>query len=414
VANEAHSDRTGGRSAAAALADAAADILGGEWREAGGHRFLVVDRRYAPGHRHGHVAMADALPPSDGHWPRLSLLANDHCPGNLLFIDLETTGLAGGAGTYAFLVGCAWFSGGSFHVRQFVLSSFPGERVLLEAVAQLASTCGTVVTFNGKTFDLPLMETRFVLHRLRTPFAEMPHVDLLHPARRLWRPETEQDGMPSSCRLSVLEQTLCGHVRDGDVPGFEIPARYFQYVRSGDPRPLAAVLEHNRLDLISLALLTARAAQLLDEGPPAATSAREALGLGRLYERGGLTAEARGCYARAAGLDGSGTLLRADAATRADALRAYAVLARRERRYDDAAGAWRRIVEMRGAPEPIRREAIDALAVHHEHRLRDLRAARGFALQSLQLQGSRARQQAVQHRLARLNRKLGDAAVPLF
>src|SRR5688572_14216814 len=93
--SEADSDRTSRSSGGAAMHDAAAGILGGEWREARGHRFLVVDRRYAPGHRHGHVAMADALPPSDGPWPRLSLLANDHCPGNLLFVDLETTGLAG-------------------------------------------------------------------------------------------------------------------------------------------------------------------------------------------------------------------------------------------------------------------------------------------------------------------------------
>ena len=394
--------------------DAAADVLGGEWREARGHRYLVVDRRYSPGHRHGHVALADALPPSDGAWARLSLLAGDPCAGNLLFVDLETTGLAGGAGTYAFLVGCGWFNGGSFHVRQFVLSSFPGERVLLEAVAELAASCGTVVTFNGKTFDLPLMETRFVLHRMQTPFAGMPHVDLLHPARRLWR----NDGAPGAglqpgCRLTVLEEALCGHVREGDVPGFEIPARYFRFVRSGDARPLAAVLEHNRLDLISLALLTARAAQLLDDGPSAARTAREALGLGRLYERGGLLADARACYARAAGVDGSTQLLRSDTVTRADALRAFAVLARRERRYEDAAGAWRRITELRGCPDAIRREAVDALAVHHEHRLRDPRAARGFALESLRLHAG-PRRDAVQHRLARLNRKLAQAAAPLF
>ena len=149
------------------------------------------------------------------------------------------------------------------------------------------------MTYNGKTFDLPLIETRFVLQRMQTPFADLPHVDMLHPARRLWREDDVE------CRLTNLERTLCGHEREGDVPGFEIPSRYFHFVRSGDARPLEAVLEHNRLDIISLAMLTARASQLLDEGPSAAATAREALGMGRLYERAGMTDEALESFARA-------------------------------------------------------------------------------------------------------------------
>ena len=131
----------------------------------------------------------------------------------LLFIDLETTGIAGGAGTYAFLVGCGWFDGGVFRTRQYFLSSFTAERALLEDVAELAAHTGAVVTYNGKTFDLPLIETRYSLHRLQTPFAGLPHLDMLHPARRMWR-EPE-----SACRLITLEQTLCGYVREGDVAG---------------------------------------------------------------------------------------------------------------------------------------------------------------------------------------------------
>ena len=125
-----------------------AEVLDGSWCDAGGQRFLVVDRTYKPGHRHGVVTMADALPPTDGHWPRLSLLAGlDQriTRGSLLFIDLETTGLAGGAGTYAFLVGCAWFDGGTFRVRQFLLSDFGAERLLLDAVSGAARTAGAVV-----------------------------------------------------------------------------------------------------------------------------------------------------------------------------------------------------------------------------------------------------------------------------
>ena len=100
-----------------------------------------------------------------------------------------------------------------FRTCQFFLADFAAERALLESVAELAAGIACVVTYNGKTFDLPLIETRFVLQRMTTPFADMAHVDLLHPARRMWRDEDVE------CRLTYLEQTLCGHAREGDVPG---------------------------------------------------------------------------------------------------------------------------------------------------------------------------------------------------
>ena len=396
----------------------AAEVLGGDWRELRGQRFLVIDRTYPPGHRHGHVAVADTLPPEDGCWPRFSVLNGSAAVprnGRMLFIDLETTGLAGGAGTYAFLVGCAWYQDGGLRLRQFFLSNFAAEPVLLEAVAEIAERCGAVVTYNGKSFDLPLMENRFVMHRLETPFAGVPHLDMLHPARRLWRREDpvedEDRRQPSGCQLSSLEETLCGHVRNGDVPGFQIPARYFHFVRTGDARGLADVIEHNRLDLVSLAMLTALASQLLEDGPSAARTAREALGMGRLYERGGMTGEARTAFLRAAEhRDG-------DSLTRAEAWRAYAVLSRRQRRFADAAAGWRQILDLRPCPPAVLREASEALAVHHEHRVRDLEAARAFALQSLTVSATRSRQDATQYRLARLDRKLsatGPVSASLF
>lgn len=381
--------------------DAIADVLAGEWQERGGQRFLVVDRMYVPGYRHGSMVLADGLPPSDGLWPRLSLLANASCGSRLLFVDLETTGIAGGAGTYAFLVGCGWFAGGTFRIRQFFLSSFTAERALLEALGELGADAGTVVTYNGKSFDVPLIETRFALHRLSSPFGEMPHIDMLHPARRMWRATDATAGDISySCRLTTLEQQLCGYVREGDVAGFEIPARYFRYVHVGDPRPLVAVLEHNRLDLLSLALVTARAAQLLEDGPAAARTAREALGMGRLYERGGMLAEAKSSFARAIEFKD------ADQELRAEALRAYAIVARRLRQYDDAADAWRRVLGLTECPRPIAREASQALAVHHEHRRRDLASARDFTLRLLNVDESVTQRQAAAYRLARLDRKL--------
>lgn len=385
------------------IADGVADVLGGRWAESRGRRYVVIDRAYGPGYRHGRVAIMDAMPP----WPRLSLLGGRDA-SRLLFVDLETTGLAGGAGTYAFLVGCGWFDGPTFRVRQFFLSAYASETAVLDGLSELAGQITGVVTFNGKSFDLPLIETRFLFHRMPPPFAGVPHVDMVHPARRLWRAaEDEAAPTAASCRLSVLERALCGVAREGDVQGFEIPGRYFAYVRSGDARPLEAVLEHNRLDLVSLALLTARASRLLDEGPAAARTAREALGLGRLYERGELWDVACAAYRRAAEIP-------SDVLTQVEALRSAAVLCRRQRRFADAAAAWQRLLRLRRCPPHIVREATEALAIHHEHRMRDPHAARQFALQSLRLEATVSRRHAVHHRLARLERKLGGRQPRLF
>jgi uncharacterized protein YprB with RNaseH-like and TPR domain len=404
--------------------DDAAEVLGGTWHDAGGQRFLVIDHTYRPGHRHGHLTLVDHVIGDERDWWDVLLgpppsLANETDRRRTLFIDLETSGLAGGAGTSAFLVGCAWFDDCVLHVRQLFLASHAAERALLEALVDLASSARLIVSYNGKSFDLPLIESRFLFHRMEPPLASLPHLDMLHAARRLWRPmegaATDSslagsgEGTEAGCRLSVLERAICGHDREGDVPGFEIPARYFHYVRTGDARPLAAVIEHNRLDLLSLAFLTARATRLVQEGPASVRTAREALGLGRLYQRAGIAAKARACFARATGLDGA-PRLPSDEQTLADALRAYAQLCRRERAHVDAAAAWRRLIALGECPPHVYREAVEALAIHHEHRLREPRAARDFALSSLPLQGTAARQQAIRHRLARLDRKVEQDA----
>jgi uncharacterized protein YprB with RNaseH-like and TPR domain len=319
--------------------DHAADVLGGVWEGHASRRVLVVDRRYGPGHRHGRVSVADCLP-GDSGWATLDLLGGRAAPASgVLFLDLETTGLAGGAGTYAFLVGCGWFDDTSFRLRQFFLPSAAAEAALLTSLSSLIETSGCVclVTYNGKTFDVPVIDTRCVLQRLEPPFVGLVHVDMLHHARRLWAESPDPgDGAAQGCRLTTLERALCGHEREGDVPGFEIPGRYFHFVRTGDAAPLVPVLEHNRLDILALAALTARAAQVLGGAPDSATP-REALGVARLLERAGRTDEALDWYSRAG--QGRGV--------RADALRARALLLRRLRRYADAADAWRDVLGVR-------------------------------------------------------------------
>jgi hypothetical protein len=338
--------------------------------------------------------------------------------GPLLFFDLETTGLSGGAGTLAFLVGCGYFDGDGFHTRQFFLSGYEAERELLDALTALVGRFNGLVTFNGRTFDVPLIETRYLFHRLDSPFEQLPHFDMLHPARKLWRrrhvpPVSHRDrwsggrpGDSASCALGALEEAILGVERFDDVPGFEIPSRYFTYLRTGDVSPLAAVFEHNRLDLLSLAALTAVAARMAGEGPAGAPSAHEALAMGHIYTRLARWDEAEACFCRAAGLDEAPWDARSvDPEVRADALRQLALERRRRHRYAEAAEAWRRLLDA-GPPSAYAQEARRALAVHHEHRVRDLDEARRQAERALALEQDPAEAEALRHRLARLDRKL--------
>ncbi|MEQ1868993.1 MAG: ribonuclease H-like domain-containing protein [Vicinamibacterales bacterium] len=381
------------------------DVLGGQWRETASGRSFVVTRRYGPNSGYGDHRIGDFFDRIERSSASACLFGATQAQPPYVFFDLETTGLSGGAGTYAFLVGCARFeSDGSFVTEQHLMVDYASERAMLRVVADDLARAGTLVTFNGKSFDAPVVETRYLFHRAQSPCAGLPHLDMLHPARRFWG-GANADG----CSLTTLESRQLGARRVGDVPGFEIPARYFQFIRSGDARPLAAVFEHNRLDLISLAGLTARLLSMAAGGAEVACDAHEALGLGRTYERAGLSVRAEQAFERAAALCGTVTSLRG---LRAEALRALAVDARRHRRFDLAAERWQRVVDTPSCPPNLVREASEALAIHHEHRVRDLEAARLFTLKSLEADRGVAWGDAVRHRLARIERKISEKRSP--
>jgi uncharacterized protein YprB with RNaseH-like and TPR domain len=369
------------------------DCLGGGWRDG----CYVVERDWSPSAAHGRERLGEIA-------TRLEIAADDAVlfSGGTIpktpfaFFDLETTGLNGGAGTHVFLVGVGSFDGDRFVTRQFVMTRFADERPMLHAVAEVLRRAGALVSFNGKSFDAPVLETRYLFHRLSWFGGSTPHLDVLHPARQFWKRD--------DCSLVALEKHLVGYRRVGDVPGFEIPARYFQFVRNGDAQPLAAVLQHNRLDLLSLAALTARLLHLARNGPLEARDAREAIALGRVYSREGMESRAYDAYSRAIAL--SRAPARAYDAARIDALRGLAVTCRRLRRFDEAAQRWQELLDIRGCPPAIAAEATEALAIHHEHRVRDLEAARSFALTLELLESRPSRAGAVKHRLGRLKRKL--------
>jgi uncharacterized protein YprB with RNaseH-like and TPR domain len=368
-----------------------------------------VDRRFEPTAQHGHDRVQTLGTRLTAAFSQAALVLELTDAGAIqppmVFFDLETTGLSGGAGTLAFLVGCGWFvDDGAFVTRQFVLLRHADERQLLVMVGHELARAGVLVSFNGKSFDAPLIETRHLFHRLPWPACRPPHLDMLHPARRFWG-----DSAGSGCSLEALETRVLGARRSGDVPGPDIPARYFEFVHTGDARPLAEVLRHNRLDLLSLAGLTSRLLDLVGNGPASARDACEMLALGRLYARCGLTLRAVEAYEVA--FDVGAAFVRRDAA------RALALLYRRARRWDDAAAFWQELLAIPSCPPHLAREANQALAVHHEHRARDLTAAKAFALASLgppsrtpALQAS-AWTRAVRHRLGRIERKLRKSQV---
>jgi uncharacterized protein len=370
--------------------------------------YFVVETRISPEAVYGNLSVAavgERLHAAAGGAPLVAAGAPARSP--FLFFDVETTGLAGGAGTLVFLVGCGGFAAdGAFLARQFFLSHLDEERPLLAGVRNEIERAGTLVSFNGKSFDAPILETRYLFHRLEWTGGTLPHIDVLHPARRLWA--------DNGCSLVTLEAQVLGVTRVGDLPGIEAPARYFQYLRTGDAGPLRAVLEHNRRDLLALATLTSQVLELVQGGAGAAGDAQEALGLGAIYWRAGLDRRASEAFERALAFAAGRRTARSGDPVSLAALRALAVLSRRARRYAEAAEYWRQLLEVPGCPPHVAREATEALAIHHEHRLRDFAAARMFALRSLGTQAGKTWGDAVRHRVARIDRKLRTSALPLL
>ena len=387
----------GYRNAAALDPEYVANALGGRRVSTRFGECMVIDRRYESDRWHGGVQIGECTLEDLESLRVLDPALSEVAPRRTVFIDLETTGLSGGAGTVAFLVGCGYFDLGAFQVRQFLLMSHSGERALLAAVAEFFEDADLIVTYNGKTFDVPVMETRWLFHRMEMPLDGVPHFDMLHSARRLWKHDEQ------GCRLSTLERSLFDVRRVGDVPGLEIPSRFFGFVRSGDPRPLEPVLEHNRIDLVSLAAVTARAVKLARDGHDACRDCAEAVALGKIFDKAEHVSRAEACYRYATQSP--------EATVRADALYRLAVRLRRDRRFADAAAVWRELMDFteprsmrRGILGDLRQVAVEALAIHHEHRAKDLAGARELALVALEEAGGRT--QNVRHRLDRLERKL--------
>jgi len=362
---------------------APASAPSGEVIETSAGACLSFRCRYPLTHRQGKQELS--LAASDSPLP---LVGSGVTPGRALYLDTETTGLAGGTGTYAFLVGVGRFVGGAFEVEQFFMRDFHEEPALLELLAARCPEASGLVTYNGRGFDLPLLETRYLLARRSWPGQSLPHLDLLPVARRLWR------GLVEDFRLGTLEASLLRHERADDVPGFMIPQLYFRYLRDRDLSALTQVFEHNAQDILSLAVLTGRVASLLEHrevGRP-----EEWAGLGRLWE--GLDWERSVmCYREA--LAGP---LPPDQAL--EVRQRVGRFLKRSERWEEAREVW---TAWAADDEAATLEPLEELAKYLEHRAHDLPAARRVVVRALALvreEGSAL--PALRHRLHRLECRL--------
>jgi uncharacterized protein YprB with RNaseH-like and TPR domain len=241
-------------------------VLNGSIRQTHQGEVFAVETRYPEGQAYGKAVLSiTASLQVLGAWAGDTRL-RDLPSQAFAFLDTETTGLSGGTGTYAFLIGVGRFEGNGsnlqneFHLAQFFMRDPIEEPAQLAALEEFLAPCQAIVTFNGKAFDVPLLSTRYAYHGWQTPFSQMAHVDLLHLSRRLWRERL------SSRTLSNLEAQIMGTLRSQeDIPGWMIPSIYFDYLRDGDARPLQRVFYHNAMDVLSLAALLDHTANLLTE-----------------------------------------------------------------------------------------------------------------------------------------------------
>ncbi len=364
---------------------------------------FVAEQVYQPDYRHGNSPILCSMPLAlISQWasdPRLA----DLPLSKFAFLDTETSGLSGGTGTYAFMVGIGRFVDDQFQLRQFFMRDPAEEPAMLEAIASFLAPAQALVTFNGKAFDAPLLTTRYRLHHIPVPYEGYSHLDLLPLARRLWRDRLE------SRALKYLEQHVLGLTRSSEeVPGYEIPWLYFDYLRTGDARPLVGVFYHNAMDVVAMAaLLTHVNAVMQNPYAGHVEYGLDFIALGKLFEDLGHWEEAARLFERGLELDPSGTGRGLTEADFSLAVKRLSILQKRRGDFEEAVRLW----ESAAANGHI--YAHIEMAKYYEHQCRDVKNALKWT-RSAQEHVERADlpvymrkywQEEIAHRLRRLERK---------
>jgi hypothetical protein len=364
---------------------------------AGREPFLIKDFYYSLDGRYGKVRLGewrdlqpDALAVIWGNEAFASLDAR-----KVLFFDTETTGLAGGTGTVPFMLGFGFFSDEIFQVKIFLLQDLDKEGEFLTAVDDFLASgnFSATVTFNGKAFDFPLLETRYILQRRRLPLLDLPHLDFLFPARTLWKNTFD------SRKLGYLGEMLLGLSRADDIEASSIPALYFDFLRHGDFSAIEPIIEHNAMDLVGLAAVVLLGARYLDDHSLTGDEG-EILGLGLLCERAGLLDKAEAFYRIAKDVSGR-------SAVSEQAVRRLSVLLKKKKLYLEALKLW----EILSGANDL--QAFREISVHYEHRERNYtqaveiveRALGNVSLSPSQRQDLEKRLQRLRGKIAKLEEK---------
>jgi uncharacterized protein YprB with RNaseH-like and TPR domain len=300
-------------------------------------------------------------------WAKLKAINLDDYD-DFVFIDTETTGLSGGTGTMAFMVGVAIFVEGKLVLEQFFLQNPAEEGALLTALNSFCGEMKAIVSYNGKAFDIPILNTRFVLNGMSSPFEELPHFDLLPITRRVWKARLAQ------CNLGNIEHHILGLDRDPDeVPGFMVPEIYMDYLHSGDATPLEGIFKHNENDVVSLAALFSTLNDLLED--PFGQSqayASDHVSIGRLM--GSL-----GDEEMAIKLYESGNALGGDTSAQSMALLRLADIHKRRSSWDSAKPLWEEAASIGSIA------ALIELAKYYEHQQKVYSLALDWTQQALAL-----------------------------
>jgi uncharacterized protein len=320
---------------------------------------FVYEERFSPDYRQGHAPIRPVAPlhilsawAADARLAQLPL-------ESFAFLDTETSGLAGGTGTFAFLVGAARFNDvGELVLQQFFMRDPSEEPALLDALGRFLAPAQAIVTYNGKAFDAPLLATRYRMHRLPNPMEGFSHLDLLPLARRLWRERLE------SRSLKYIEEHVLMAPRSlEEVAGYEIPWLYFDYLRTGDARPLKGVFYHNAMDVVTLAALMSHTASMLaDPFHEGIEHGLDVIAMARLYEH-------LGNWETAARLFEKGLEMELEEGHFWEAVRRLAVLQKRRGDFEQAVALWNQAAAQGHVYAHVE------LAKYYEHRSHDPKSA---------------------------------------